>query len=124
MFYGTYLFETHFVFFILARCCCCFWAGLLFTWPNLLGLGARVCTLSSQILHSKIKKVTLCMNGVMSSGLPNIKNCWTKWGGAVNFLFEGPTFYSVHSYFLFSTIALIGKKYFKIIKIKIFKVDY
>ena len=53
--YGTYLFETHFVFLILARCFCCFWAGLLFTWPDLLGFGARVCTLSSQVLRSKIK---------------------------------------------------------------------
>ena len=75
--YGTYLFETHFVFLILALCCCCFWAGLLFTWPDLLGFGARVCTLSSQVLCSKVKKVTLGMNKVMSSGLPNIKNCLT-----------------------------------------------
>ena len=39
--YGTYLFETHFVFLILARCSCCFSAGLLFTWSDLPGFGAR-----------------------------------------------------------------------------------
>ena len=77
VFYGTYPFETHFVFFILARCCCCFWAGRLFTWPDLLGFGARVCTLSSQVLRSKVKKVTLGTNKVMSLRLPNIKNCLT-----------------------------------------------
>ena len=77
MFYGTNLSETHFVFFILARCCCYFWAGLLFTWPDLLGFGARVCTLSSKVLRSKIKKVTLEMNKAISSGLLNLKNCLT-----------------------------------------------
>ena len=56
VFYGTYPFVT---------------------WPDLLGFGARVCTLSSQVLRSKVKKVTLGTNKVMSLRLPNIKNCLT-----------------------------------------------
>ena len=100
MFYGTNLSETHFVFFILARCCCCFWAGLLFTWPDLLGFGARVCTLSSQVLRSKLKKVTLGLNKVVFRAAKH-KELLDNRGGAVNFLFEGPTFYSANTVIFF-----------------------
>ena len=121
--YGTYLFETlrishpRSLFLLFLG-----WSSVHLAWSAWVWRQGLYIVVSSPTQQNK-KKVTLGMNRVMSSGLPNIKNCLTTRVEPWIFYLRVQHFIQQTQLSSFFHYNLYKQKVFNIRKIEIFKFD-